>query len=115
MEDLMFVAIPLAAISLLFYSPQLVPADGLGGTPAVAQKPARSVDGPVQRLAVDDGEVVSIYDLLLSMPRRERLGVFRELPSSKKAAVWRHHLTKMKAEHPELSAEQRSIIEDFSS
>jgi hypothetical protein len=47
------------------------------------------------------------------MAHRERVAAFREMPSSTKAALWRHHLTKMEAEHPELSAEQRSVIDDF--
>ncbi len=111
----MLVVIPLAAAVALFsYSAQTVPADGLAA-PAIAQHSARSTDGPAQRPAVDDGEVVSVYDMLLSMPRRERLGAFREMPSATKAALWRHHLTKMEVEHPELSPEQRRIIEDFSS
>src|SRR5437764_10383280 len=108
----MFVAIPVAAITLAFYSVQIVPAEGLR-TPASAQSSARSDDGPAQRLAADDGEVVSVYDMLLSMPRRARIGAFRELPASTKSALWRHHLKKMEAEHPELSTEQRSIIEDL--
>src|SRR5258708_28891105 len=102
----MLLAIPLAAIALFSSSPQVVPADGLR-TSAVAQNAARSDDGPAQRAAVDDGEVISTYDMLLSMPRRERVGAFRELPASTKSALWRHHLKKMEAEHPELSPEQR--------
>lgn len=110
----MFVAIPVAAITLALYSAQLVPADG-ARTPAAAQNSARAERGPAQRPAVDDGEVVSVYDMLLPMPRSERIGAFREMPSATKAALWRYHLTKIEAEHPELSPEQRQIIEDFRS
>jgi hypothetical protein len=109
----MFVAIPVAAITLALYSAQLVPADG-ARTAATTRSSSRA-DGPAQRPAVDDGGVVSLYDMLLTMPRSERIGAFREMPSATKAALWRHHLTKMEAEHPELSPEQRSVIEDFSS
>lgn len=70
-------------------------------------------DRPAQMPAVDDGEVVSIYDMFLTMPRSERIGALREMPSATKVALWHHHLTNMEAEHPELSPEQRRIIEDF--
>ena len=108
----MFVAMPMAAITLAFYSSQLVPAEGLR-SPAAAQNSARSDHGPAPRPAVADGEVVSVYEMLLSMPRRERVGAFREMPASTKSALWSHHLKMMEAEHPELSTEQRSIIEDL--
>jgi len=109
----MFGAIPLA-IGLALYSAQPVPADGLR-TPAAAQNSAQADNGPAQRTAADDGEVISIYDMLRTMPRSERMGAFREMPSTMKAALWYHHLTTMEAEHPELSPEQRQIIEDFRS
>jgi len=110
----MFVAINVAAITLALYSAQLVPA-GDARIPAAAQNAARADDATQQRPAVDDGEIVSVYEMLRSMPHSERIGAFREMPSATKAALWRHHLTQMEAEHPELSPEQRRIIKDFRS
>jgi hypothetical protein len=66
----------------------------------------RSADNSV--LASEDaGETVAVYNLLVSLPRQERMGMFRDLPSAMKAAVWHRHLRRMQAEHPELSPEQR--------
>lgn len=72
-----------------------------------------SNDVPAQRVAEDSSKIVAVYGRLISTSHRERVAAFRELPSSTKAAIWRHHLTKTLAEHPDLSPEQRSIIEDF--
>jgi hypothetical protein len=107
----MFVAIPAAAITFALYSAQLARVDAIRA-PAIAQDAERD-DRNAHLPAVEDGEVVSVYSMLLAIPRRERVGAFRELPSATKAAVWRHHLTKIKTEHPELSREQRGIIDDF--
>src|ERR1044071_1265528 len=101
----MFIAIPVAAMTLALYSAQLGPAAVTRAPAAVAQ------NAP----GADDGEVISVYDMLRSMPRSERMGAVREMPSAMKAALWRHHLTTMEAEHPEFSSEQRQIIEDFRS
>ena len=106
-EDPMLVAIPLAAAVTLFaYSGQAVPADA-GASAVAAQNRTLANDRGVAPTAA------SVYEGLVSMPHKERVEAFREQPSAMKAAVWRHHLTKALAEHPQFSVEQRLVIEDF--
>jgi hypothetical protein len=110
----MLVVIPLAAaVTLLSYPAQVVTAHG-AGTPAAAQNWARLSDAAARPLAGKEAEETApVYEHLGSMPHRERVAAFRELPSPMKAAVWRYHLRKALAEHPELLPEQRAIIDDL--
>lgn len=106
----MLVAIPLLALCLFsaLFGPD-------GARTAAAQNSPRPDANSAQRVVVNDGDVVSLYSTLVSMPRRDRVGTFRGLSSAMKAALWRHHVAKVEAEHPEFSPEQRSIIHDFMS
>lgn len=62
-------------------------------------------------LVADPQAVAHVYDGLLQKQLEERQNAFIQLSGPDKAAVWTHHLLTALAERPELTTEQRAVIQ----
>jgi hypothetical protein len=78
----------------------------------VTQAPEPEFREAMHRLSVEPPEVARQYERLASEPFRSRAHMFYVLPSSMKSDLWAHHLLTAVTNHPEFTAEQRSLIHE---
>ncbi|HEX7154788.1 MAG TPA: hypothetical protein VF618_25115 [Thermoanaerobaculia bacterium] len=60
---------------------------------------------------MDARHIESLYHEIATQPREEQLSRVHQLPLDVRASLWIFHLRRFLELHPELSTEQRSIVE----
>ena len=73
-------------------------------SPSAALQPRHSI--------LREVEAGRAYAELRSMKVRERTAALQQLPAAMQSAVWAHHLLTALAEHPELTPEQRAVVQE---
>lgn len=66
----------------------------------------------IVRTPASDNDVAGAYEALLSKSIRERAAEVEQMPPPRRAAIWTHHFLSYLATHPELTDEQRAVIQD---
>jgi len=85
----------------------------LGLLSPVSGNDSTTTNADAFRKTLSPSESVALtYEALRLKPVQERATLVGQMPSSKQSAIWAHHLLTARAEHPELTSEQRAVIQE---
>ncbi|WP_059006494.1 bacteriocin fulvocin C-related protein [Streptomyces specialis] len=85
---------------------------GLGAAAVLGAAPAaRATDRAQEWVRANLAELPRDYDGVTAHPMAYRRAIFRELDPADRAALWREHLSRYRAAHPGLGAEQRGVLD----